>query len=287
MEAAIRSVRAMKPKFDFQNVDIIGCGSILGDLLRCASSKEMAFKFDLDVLGDTLFMLRKGTSPTELITNLEGYGRIFPERYTTWDEDVRASCSHQRIIYYDFGGVQLHVRTETDGYLRQAATVPRSSSGPASDTSLTEALNAMAVGTSSPATAEKLEIKLQGTEVPQDKIFDIKTRAQYRPYDIAEILPRLWFNQTPNFLIAYHEFGLFDKPKVECVRKDVEQWQSSNSSILARFHALLKRIVDFVLDSADTQVEVFWDGKGPLQISKQVGERKKALPSDLCDLWQE
>lgn len=40
-------------------------------------------------------------------------------------------------------------------------------------------------------------------------------------------------------------------------------------------------IGDVVLESDQKQCEVSWDGEGPLRITEQVGERRRALPTNL------
>jgi hypothetical protein len=277
----------MQPHYDLQAVDIVGCGSTIGNLLRCAGSELKTFRFDVDVIGDTVLFVRKERSPKELITNLQGYGHTFPEAYTTWDSEVRNSCSHQRIIQYEFGGLKFLVRTETDGYVKEAnGKAPSSIADSTSQLSLDDALGRMAVSSTEVSQDQKLQWKAQGMRVRQDQIFDIKTRASYKPFDMNEILPRLWVNQTSKFLIAYHQSGLFDKPKVKDVRQEVIEWENDNSALLARFHALVKRIVDVVRDSDQQQCEVSWDGQGTLCVTKQIGEVRRALPSDLLHLWE-
>jgi hypothetical protein len=101
-----------------------------------------------------------------------------------------------------------------------------------------------------------------------------------------EILPRLWVNQTSKFLIAYHQFGVFDNPKLEDVRAQILDWENCNSDLLARFHAIVKRIVDAVRDSKDQQCEVSSDGEGLLRITKQIGEGRRALPSDVVQSFK-
>jgi hypothetical protein len=277
----------MQPHYDLQAVDIVGCGSTIGNLLRCAGSELKTFRFDVDVIGDTVLFVRKERSPKELITNLQGYGHTFPEAYTTWDSEVRNSCSHQRIIQYEFGGLKFLVRTETDGYVKEAnAKAPSSIADSTSPLPLDDALGRMAIGSTEVSQDQKLQWKAQGMRVRQDQIFDIKTRAGYKPFDMNEILPRLWVSQTSKFLIAYHQSGLFDKPKVKDVRQEVIEWENDNSALLARFHALVKRIVDVVLDSDQQQCEVSWDGQGALFVTKQIGELRRALPSDLLHLLE-
>lgn len=277
MEPAIRSVITMKPDFILHTVDIVGCGSTLGNLLRYASLQIRPFRFDAGMIGDTIFLIRREISPTETIKDVRGYGHTFPEHYTTWDPDVRGSVSHQRIIQYDFGDLRCLVRTETDGYV----TTERSLVKAVPNVKLEDVLNTISVSGSVLSGDQKLQLKMQGHVVPQAQIFDIKTRAEQNVFDMQEILPRLWLNQTSKFLLAYHRSGLFDQPKVKDVKPLVEKWEKDSAEILSRLHAILKRIVDVLRDSDSQQVEISWDGKGPLLITKQLGDRR-ILPSDLC-----
>jgi hypothetical protein len=286
LEPAFRALKAMEPQFDLQSVDIVGCGSTMGNLLRFAASQSKPFRFDVDVIGDTVLFVRRENSPTELIMGIQGYGHTFPEAYTTWDADVRNSCSHQRIVQYEFGGLKFLVRSETDGYVkdprldilkRPQATEPQS---------LDDALGSVALGYNVVNAGQQLEVRFQGTKVPQGQIFDLKTRRSNTQFDMEEILPRLWVNQTSKFVIAYHKFGVFDNPKVEDVRRQVSDWESRNSTLLARFHAIIKRIVDVVRDSKDQQCEVSWDGEGLLRVTKQIGEGRKALPSNVAQSFE-
>ncbi len=291
MEPTIRAVRAMQPKYDFQSLDVVGCGSTFGNLMRCASSQPRPFRFDIDVVGETLFLVRREKSPLEQITDLRGYGHTFPEAHTSWDAEVGGSCSHQRIIDYDFGGLHLLVRTETDAYVKEPNSTPAAVKSSTMQTTFEDALGEISLSShdftlQSSISDQKLQLTMKGSIVDQAQIFDIKTRASYAPYDMNEILPRLWLNQTWKFLIAYHDHGCFDDPKVKDVKQDVLQWQLANTSLLARFHALIKRIIDAASDANTQQLEVSWDGQGPLCITEQIGKKRKALPSDLSELWE-
>jgi hypothetical protein len=69
---------------------------------------------------------------------------------------------------------------------------------------------------------------MKGRKVSQEQIFDMKTCVQQNIFNMEEILPRLWLNQTSKFLLAYHRYRLLDHPEV----KDVRQLVSSNISML-------------------------------------------------------
>jgi hypothetical protein len=48
-EPTLRSILALQHDFDLQSVDVVGCGSAVGNLRRIAGSKTKPFRFDVDV----------------------------------------------------------------------------------------------------------------------------------------------------------------------------------------------------------------------------------------------
>lgn len=103
------------PNFDPKDVDIVTCGSSLGNLLRFVRKIDREFRVIVENIGSTVFITRRENSPTQTIPDVHGYGHTFPEAYTTWPGDVKGSESHQRIIQYSFGGMKCLVRFEADG----------------------------------------------------------------------------------------------------------------------------------------------------------------------------
>jgi len=87
----------------------------MGNLLRFAASEAETFTFDFDMVDNTLFLVRRESSPTLKIPGIRGYGHTFPEAYTSWTAAVKGSASHQRIVRYDFGTLRCLVRSESDG----------------------------------------------------------------------------------------------------------------------------------------------------------------------------
>jgi hypothetical protein len=45
-------------------------------------SKTKPFRFDVDLIGDTVFFVRRENSPTGVIKDVRGYGHTFPENIT-------------------------------------------------------------------------------------------------------------------------------------------------------------------------------------------------------------
>lgn len=81
-EPAIRAIREINPTFNFSEIDIFGCGNTLGSLLSFARDEERTFRFGVEVIGSSLFLVRKTNKPRELIERIHGYGHTFPEAYT-------------------------------------------------------------------------------------------------------------------------------------------------------------------------------------------------------------
>ncbi|MCJ1462600.1 hypothetical protein MMC07_001202 [Pseudocyphellaria aurata] len=294
-EPGIRAILTMQPQFHSSKIDVVACGSTIGNLLRYARSMDMSFRFDVDFIGNSVFFVRKENSPKEVIEGLYGHGHTFPEAYTNWEEDVRGSVSHQRIVRYTFGGLSYLIRTEGDGWLPERLTSEELASakpdpGPtkADDdfASLIQAAESVSVSQKTPTTDDALEIQLRGRTIPQKAVFDLKTRADNRKFDMADILPRLWVNQTPNFIIGYHHFGLFTDIQVRTVHDAIREWQEHNQEALRSLSAVVHRIIHLARSSkGHGGLEVSRIGSGDLMVRRLLDHDWHALPSDLRHRW--
>ena len=251
-------------------------------------SDDRTFEFGVERVGNTIFLVRQ-TAPGQLIENVYGYGHSFPEAYTTWPRNVKGSASHQRLIEYIFAGLRCLIRSETDGYLPGKVTpgevTDNKSHRVSSNMTLEEATNTLGVSSFTEVASAKLVMHSAGNAIPQNAIFDLKTRSLRREVDIAEFLPRLWVNQTPNFIIARHEFGVFKEVNIKDVRHDVQQWESANQVVLSRLHGVLKKLIELTGKAGCSRVQVHRVATGPLLISEVV-KRWTVLPQDLKVKWQ-
>jgi len=267
----------------------------MGNLIRFANSNERTFRFYVEMVGNTVFLVRKENSPTEPIEGVRGYGHTFPEAYTSWEADVKNSVSHQRLIQYVFGGLRCLVRCESDGYLKdhahsesQQLPTSSSSSEPSRDDGLSSLLHAaesIAVGEKVPNETAELTVRSAGHKVPQTAIFDLKTRSARREIDMEEVYPRLWVSQTPKFIIAYHNSGQFNDIQVQDLGDSIHDWEKMNRELLHRFNKILRQLIDFAKQSECHKVEVRRIAMGPLQIRKQGEDCWNALPPDLKAKW--
>jgi hypothetical protein len=272
---------------------VFACGSTLGNLLRFVRGGDKAFRFNVEVIGDTVFFIRKENDPRELIEGVRGFGHSFPNAYTTWPEDVKGSDTHQRIVQYDLGGVHCLVRFECDGFFDDTAraSVPRSNemSPPSTDT-LAEALSSTTISTSWSSSTGPLSIKQAGTPIDQASIFDLKTRSGRHGKSIRmdDITPQLWLKQIPNFIVAYHNgFGLFEDIQIQDVRGLISDFEKDNIDAIRRLVVLLNKIIAVATADKERLLEVYFSGDRVLEIRSQYGADVHALPETLRERWAE
>jgi hypothetical protein len=274
-------------------VNIVACGSSIGNLLRFARGVDLdrCFRILVERVGDTVHLIRRENSPDETIEGIRGFGHTFPEAYTTWGPAVKRSKTHQRIISYRFGGFDLLVRFEGDGFFGPFS--PETSVKRSDKSSDADGLNQVQdLGVSdSPVDATSKLVVLDGGEtVPQSSIFDLKTRSAYtRQKDhLGEQLPRLWISQITQFLLAYHEKGRFQENDIEIkeVKSDIEEWQELNQPSLNRLASLFHHILDSVRASKDAKLEIVSSQDGSLEIRQQLSDAGDVLSEPVKKQWE-
>ncbi|EAS30265.3 uncharacterized protein CIMG_05744 [Coccidioides immitis RS] len=293
LEPAIRAVFDLNPRFNPEDIDIVTCAGTIGNIYKFASSLAWTFKFDMQKVGNTIFMVRKERKPDEIFENLLGYGHTFPEVNTSWDRSVKGSVSHQRIIRYKFSGLNLLVRYEADGYFPDKVhkqdepfeVIGRDAKAADIDT-LIGGIENHDVAEKKVAESGTLHIRQAGFIVPQDSLFDIKTRNQGNEIDLPVQHPRLWVRQMKNFIIAYHKNGLFGtKTQIHDISTDIETWEQDNSVTTSLVGAVLKRLIAEATKSESGKLEISRNRNGPLIVQAQDGGPREVLPADLKDRW--
>lgn len=115
MQPAVQALFILDEDFDTSKVDIMGCASSLGDLLRFVRSIETTFRFNVEMIGDTLFLIRNCRD--DLIPDVRGYGHSFLDAFTSDSPSPSPIKSHQRVLSYEFAALKCLVRFECDCYL--------------------------------------------------------------------------------------------------------------------------------------------------------------------------
>jgi hypothetical protein len=76
MEPAAKAVLAQKPVLDTASIDVFGCTSTLGSLLRFLKKDDKPFRFTVEAVGRTVFFTRRENAPDELIAGPKGFGPV-------------------------------------------------------------------------------------------------------------------------------------------------------------------------------------------------------------------
>jgi hypothetical protein len=74
MEPAVKAVLMQNPHLDTANIDIFGCTSTLGSLLRFLKNDDKLFRFTVEAVGNTVFFVRRENAADELIAGPRGFG---------------------------------------------------------------------------------------------------------------------------------------------------------------------------------------------------------------------
>ena len=202
------------------------------------------------------------------------------------------------MIEYEFGGLTLIVRSESDGYIKsklhgqgslaEAPGVPKTEAAASSkDPELSELISSTSsvkVTPDTPVESSKLELRRTECKIPQAAIFDLKTRSTKTSFDMEEPYRRLWVNQTPTFIIAYHEFGTFRDIQIRDIRAQVEDWEERNQEALRCFQWTLAKLIE-ISKGPKTKFEVWFKGDGVLEIRELGSTGWKVLPTELKGKW--
>lgn len=280
----------------------MACGSTLGNLLRFIRGEDKQFRMLVELVGETVFFIRRENTPRELIPGVKGYGHTFPEAYTSWDALVRGSSSHQRVLSYQFGGLDFLVRFEGDGYIADEDDKNNDGhqglSRPAklgTDEAVDELSATLADNhvTLSALDNGNLDLKVihAGSLLQQDRIFELKTRsvrrkeAQTFEDTLKDQLPRLWVAQIPRFILAYHNRGTFEEISVIDVQDDIRAWERDHVDVLSHLAALIDHIIDLTRARPDSKLELRHDAVGILEVRQPLSDAGDALSVSARRLW--
>ncbi|OLN96711.1 hypothetical protein CCHL11_02291 [Colletotrichum chlorophyti] len=295
MEAAARAIMTMHPAPATKQVDIVACGSTLGNLLRFVRGEDRPFRILVEIVGNAVHLIRRENSPTETIPDVRGYGHAFPKANTTWDKCVRRSVSHQRLLQYDFGNLNFIIRHEGDGYLEDKfgwslnGTKIQADIEKRTIEELIDGLRTHEAKLETGSQQSEMQMQSGGYQVPQKAIFDLKTRSIKRKDEdfLGEELPRLWVAQTPNFILAYHERGTFTDINNMDVSEKVNDWEKSMNKELSLLAALLHRLVGIARSQRGTRLEISRQDLETLDVRAQCTGLAPPFEVETMSRWED
>ncbi|PYH76428.1 hypothetical protein BO82DRAFT_359142 [Aspergillus uvarum CBS 121591] len=285
LEPLFRSLFIENPSYDIRAIDLITDRNNLRKLLAFINpnlSKHglEPFTIEVEVTNETAIFCRAETKAIDIIKphQFKGYGHEFEKAFTT--SQIAGSTGHHRIISYDFGGLKIIVRYETDAYIEP----PRPQHPEELENE--DLLNMMSdLSLAQPAkssyipTETRLGTMKQGKKVPVYSTLEIKTRVLHKPIRMQEVLPQLWVSQTPNLVRAYHKGGVFRPPDVEDVTLEISDWEKDHADDLGRLVKLIKDIIEVVKENEGSAVLKHDGRRNHLEVWTRGGS--KMLPADL------
>ena len=218
-------------------------------MLYCQSSSK-SFRFYVEVIGKTAFFVRRERSLKAVIEDIRGYGHTYPETYTTWDSSVEGSGSHQRLCTYTLGSLKCLVRATSDGYLQDEHLPPSAAEDDSFDTDnvsgstpMQAQSKALTVYSDHSEPSTSLQMHHAGTFIPQNRIFELKTRSTFTPFSLESVYPRCYLTLVSKLILAQHRNGSFAPPEITDLKAPIAAWELDNQPLLGRSHGVIKRIV--------------------------------------------
>lgn len=245
------------------------------------------FRILIEIVGNTVHLIRRENSPDETIPGVRGFGHSFPEAYTTWVTEIRMSRSHQMVVGYCLGGLNIMGRFEGDGYIQTKGESDADASVKHQGGDLVDTLGDLNVNPTpiQPRVKAKLANITGGKSIAQKNIFDMKTRS-IRQIDrdiLSEELPRLWIRQIENFILAFHERGLFKDIRVQNVRDKFGIWEKEHQALLERLMALLHCIMKKARQRG--RFEIVFAGVGSLEVRQTLSDAGEPLSRGVKQRW--
>ena len=101
MELMVRAMCELQSNdCDLSDVDVVIDRNSLAKLFDFVTTNTRSFVIDVEIIRNTAIFIRREKQNTEFINEFRGFGRTFPEEYTTWGSDVKGSSSHHRIAKF-------------------------------------------------------------------------------------------------------------------------------------------------------------------------------------------
>jgi hypothetical protein len=202
-EPLFQALTVMNPDKRFDDVDvIIARGSMTTLITYVKDVSCQPFALTLHVVGNTLIVGRRLRSGMAGSTN-GSYGRNFEATWTTQVEpDLQDAEGHHHTIQYDFGGLNVVVRAETDAYMPDDQ--------PSSDEIKETLANAashpephFATTTIRNDGSDSTVVLLAGKAIPHDRTMELKSNNQSKPLD------QIWVGRTSRWSLGSSKDGVF------------------------------------------------------------------------------
>ena len=281
LETLFRALYESQPAFDITSTDVITDRNNIRKLLNFVSyQKRENFTIFVEVINNTVLLGRHEpvTHQVAGANPFRGYGHSFEKEYI--QPLIKGSTGHYRIISYNFAGMKMIVRHETDGYIDET-------DAPAERDENAEFDNYHDLSPAETASNNKEILVYKGGErIPLSSTLEIKTRVRHKEIAFEDVAPQLWASQTPKLVCAYHHKGNFSAPTVEDVSDKLLDWEKQKQEDLRKLAGLIVKIRELVRKQGGKAVLKYDDRSDRLGFWTPEGDARKMLPGDLYDRFE-
>ncbi|GLA74006.1 hypothetical protein AtubIFM55763_004944 [Aspergillus tubingensis] len=267
-EASFEAIRRQESIYDLNRTDIVTCSATLRDLFDFVRGLTSEIRFIMERIGKTVVFVRREVPAPVWLPESDiqyKYEAEFTKRYTKWEDIAAEYKAHQRIVRYNFAGINIVVRSASDAYIpNQDLAFQGGSASTNTDkaniTSLTEGIGG-------------LQVHEGGKPIAQNEILHTDLRSMYnhhghlRKLHLSTVFPRLWASQVSNVAVAYHKEGVMKSVRVSDMKDEILNWECENKDHLSRLAGLLNNLTGYARASP-SRLEVCRSSFGPLEIRK-------------------
>ncbi|KAK2026082.1 hypothetical protein LX32DRAFT_642166 [Colletotrichum zoysiae] len=235
----------MSPRKKLDDIDVILTRGAFQSLYKFSKSGcSTAFILQMNVIHNTLILTyREEKNKRFNGGKLQNWGHAFEEGFTAYDDELKGSIAHHRVVKYQFGSLRVAVLHEVDASYSPPSEPP----GPATTSGDGQAFFEKRSGATDLGHLVKsnqdLAVRLFGTGTAAENVAEMK--AIRKPLSETTGIPsdartQCWFGRTGTLMFGLHTEGVFQS--VDVREFDFEPWCQGNQEPLQKTVTLFERL---------------------------------------------
>lgn len=204
------------------------------------------WRIEAELVEGTLFLTRWEANSVRIITGSlnSGYGHEFEKAFLKFEEDLRDSSTHHRIIEYEIAGMKWVVRYEADGYSNDKQENEGSMAVGVSETypEVTAAVERLSLEFQpQPMMLEGVTVIQRGHLVSPESVIEVKCTTR-KGSQIRSKTPQCWFSQTRHLFVGRHQDGQVNRVTKTEMSHVFDNWEKAHQDELRKLTALVNEI---------------------------------------------
>lgn len=238
----IYAAKLMDPAFELSKFDFVIDAAAIESMLAFIQFESNYHNLKVELVNRTVFIASEESERYPC-----SYQPLVDDALT-WEDCVKDSISHQRVLSYVFGGHRILIRCSTHGYL------PGSTGEAAESREGEEPIVEKDNGSDAPrfgASAKGFPVAYRcGKIIPQEAIFDFKGNEKGAPRDSPSEgdIGWMWIRQVSK-IMTVETGGAYNNAKVQDTTSLLHQWEDKNRRDLVQLADLLSKMRHYANES--------------------------------------